>query len=161
MSNLLERKNVLKVKKYLENFDQSIKLIELNNTARTAQDAANSLNKEVGSIVKSLVFKDVDNYFYLCLVSGDKYICINKLSKILNKEIFKANADDVKKQTGFSIGGVSPIAHVHSPFKVLIDKHLNRFQNIYAAAGHPFVVFEITFKKICIMTKGQIEIITV
>ena len=91
MSQLLERKSVLKVKEYLEYIDKSIKLIVLEESARTAVDAANSLKKDVGSIVKSLVFKSTEsNNYYLCLVSGDKYANINKISKhfyLLKKSI--------------------------------------------------------------------------
>ena len=81
MSNLINRKAVIKVKKFLNKFDQNIELIVLDETARTAIDAANSLKTEVGSIVKSLLFKDNDYNYYLCLVSGDKYASIHKLSQ--------------------------------------------------------------------------------
>ena len=157
MTNLLEKKNVLKVKNYLQKFDPSIKLIELNTTARTAQDAANSLKQEVGAIVKSLLFKNVEtNEYYLCLVSGDQYISLDKLSKIIGNKIIKANADECKEVTGFSIGGVPPVAHIHSPSRIFIDEKLNRFNKVYAAAGNPYVVFEITFEQLCQISKGNI-----
>ena len=157
MTNLLEKKNVLKFKNYLQKFDPSIKLIELNTTARTAQDAANSLKQEVGAIVKSLLFKNVEtNEYYLCLVSGDQYISLDKLSKIIGNKIIKANADECKEVTGFSIGGVPPVAHIHSPSRIFIDEKLNRFNKVYAAAGHPYVVFEITFEQLCQISKGNI-----
>ena len=159
MSNLLERKNVLKVKKFLYNFDKKIKLIVLDKTARTAKDAAKSLKiGEVGAIVKSLLFKDTEfNEFYLCLVSGDKYMSLEKLSKIIGKNIVKANADECKQVTGFSIGGVAPVAHLHSPSRIFIDENLNRFSMVYAAAGHPFVVFGITFENLCLITNAEIS----
>ena len=157
MTNLVEKKNVLKVKNYLQKFDPSIKLIELNTTARTAQDAANSLKQEVGAIVKSLLFKNVEtNEYYFCLVSGDQYISLDKLSKIIGNKIIKANADECKEVTGFSIGGVPPVAHIHSPSRIFIDEKLNRFNKVYAAAGHPYVVFEITFEQLCQISKGNI-----
>ena len=157
MTNLLEKKNVLKVKNYLQKFDPSIKLIELNTTARTAQDAANSLKQEVGAIVKSLLFKNIEtNEYYLCLVSGDQYMSLEKLSKIIGTKIEKANADECKEVTGFSIGGVPPVAHIHSPSRIFIDEKLNRFNKVYAAAGHPYVVFEITFEQLCQISKGNI-----
>ena len=159
MKNLLERKNVLIVKNYLKIFDPTIKLIKLNTTARTAQDAANSLKEEVGAIVKSLLFKTSKNEFYLCLISGDKYISEKKLETITQKIITKANADEVKKQTGFSIGGVAPVAHLTSPTRVFIDGNLRRFDTIYAAAGHPYVVFGISFHNLCSITKGEINTI--
>ena len=158
MSNLFEKKNVIKVKEYLNNIDDSIKLIILDETARTAEDAAKSLKKEVGAIVKSLLFKSTDtSEFYLCLVSGDKYISLEKLSKIIGHNVIKANADECKKITGFSIGGVSPVAHSHPPSRIFIDENLNRFDTVYAAAGHPYVVFGITFQKLCLITKGEVQ----
>ena len=158
MTNLLEKKNVLKVKNYLQKFDPSIKLIELNTTARTAQDAANSLKQEVGAIVKSLLFKNIEtNEYYLCLVSGDQYLSLEKLSKIIGNKIVKANADECKEITGFSIGGVSPVAHTHSPSRIFIDEKLNRFDMVYAAAGHPYVVFGITLDNLHNITKGEIN----
>ena len=158
MSNLLERKSVLKVKNVLNNFDEKIELIVLDETARTAKDAAKSLKREVGAIVKSLLFKNTEfNEFYLCLVSGDKYMSLQKLSKIIGKNIVKANADECKQVTGFSIGGVSPIAHLHPPSCIFIDENLNRFNMVYAAAGHPFVVFGITFDNLCLITKAEIN----
>ena len=158
MSNLLERKNVLKVKEFLKNIDDNLELIVLDETARTAEDAAKSLKKEVGAIVKSLLFKNIEiNEYYLCLVSGDQYLSLEKLSKIIGNKIAKANADECKEITGYSIGGVSPVAHIHSPSRIFIDEKLNRFDMVYAAAGHPYVVFGITFDNLCSITKGKIS----
>ena len=98
---------MLVVKDYLLNIYPNIELVVLDDSARTAQDAANSLNQDVGSIVKSLLFKNTDNDYFLCLVSGDKYLSIDKLSKITGCKILKAGADEVKTQTGFSIGGAT------------------------------------------------------
>ena len=158
MSNLLERKNVIKVKKFLYNFNKEIELIVLDETARTAKDAGISLKKEVGAIVKSLLFTNTEfSEFYLCLVSGDKYMSLEKLSKIIGKNIVKANADECKEVTGFSIGGVAPVAHLHTPTRIFIDENLNRFNMVYAAAGHPFVVFGITYDNLCLITKAEIK----
>ena len=158
MSNLLKKNTVLRVKEFLLKNFPSIELIQLDETARTAQDAANSLKKEVGAIVKSLLFKNVEkNEYYLCLVSGDQYMSLDKLSKKIGNKIIKANADECKEITGFSIGGVSPVAHANSPTRIFIDKNLNKFDLIYAAAGHPYVVFEITFDSLCSITKGEIS----
>ena len=158
MSSLLERKNVLKVKKFLKNIDDSFELIVLDETARTAEDAAKSLKKEVGAIVKSLIFKNIESdEYYLCLVSGDQYLSLEKISKIIGNKITKANADECKEVTGFSIGGVPPVAHIHSPSRIFIDEKLNRFNKIYAAAGHPYVVFGITFDNLHLITKGEIN----
>lgn len=157
MTNLLEKKSVRIVKDFLNNIDDSLKLIVLDKTARTAEDAAKSLKKEVGAIVKSLIFKNIEtNEYYLCLVSGDQYLSLEKLSKIIGTKIVKANADECKEITGFSIGGVSPVAHTHSPSRIFIDEKLNRFDMVYAAAGHPFVIFGITVDNLHSITKGEI-----
>ena len=161
MNNLLEKKTVKTVGTFLKKYDHNIKLITLDETARTAKDAASSLNKEVGAIVKSLLFKNNKTKdYYLCLISGDKYADTNKISKLVNKEIEKANADECKEFTGFSIGGVSPIAHDNIPTKIFIDESLNRYEMVYAAAGHPYVVFGISYNKLCDITKGNITNIT-
>ena len=158
MSDLLKRTAVLKVKEFLEKNLSDIELIQVENTARSAQDAAKSLKKEVGAIVKSLLFKSVEtNEYYLCLVSGDQYMSLEKISKITGNNITKANADECKEITGFSIGGVSPVSHKHSPSRIFIDEKLNRFDMVYAAAGHPYVVFGITFDNLCSITKGKIS----
>ena len=156
MSNLLEKKSVLKVKDYLEKHFPSSNLIQLENTARTANDAASSLNCEVGAIVKSLLLR-TDKDFILCLVSGDKRCSLNKVKKIINnKDVSMANADQVKEQTGFSIGGVSPIGHLEK-INILVDKSLSRFENIYAAAGHPHSIFKITYNQLLNLTGGKEE----
>ena len=67
-----------------------------------------------------------------------------------------ANADQVKSQTGFSIGGVSPVAHLEKT-KILIDSSLSRYENVYAAAGHPNSIFKITYKQLIKLTEGQEE----
>ena len=90
MPNFLEKKNVKKVKEFLKLNIEEIDLINLHTTGRTAEDAANSLNQSVGSIVKSLILKLNNNNFILCLVSGDKFISLKILSKLLKSEIYKA-----------------------------------------------------------------------
>ena len=155
--SLLEKKTVRTVIDYLQNFDSNLSPISLNMTARTARDAAQSLDVEVGAIVKSLVFKPSNKkFYYLCLVSGDKFVSLNKLSLYFNDEVKKASANEVKINTGYSIGGVPPVAHINPPTQVLIDKNLKRFNKIYAAAGHPFVVFGISFEQICQITNAKV-----
>ena len=131
----------------------------LKTTARTAQDAASSLKCEVGAIVKSLLFK-AENSFLVCLIAGDRRCSLNKLKKILKKkDVAMANADEVKKNTGFSIGGVAPVAHITN-LNVLIDKSLNRFKFLFAAAGHPNCIFRITYEELIKITNGSEEEIT-
>ena len=159
MENILKKEPVQRVQKKLDEYNQNLKAVVLNSSARTAQEAAESLNTEVGSIVKSLLFKTEDG-FVLCLVSGDKRCSLNKLKKIKNqKDISMANADQVKEVTGFTIGGVSPIGHLHK-IEIYIDNELSRFKSIYAAAGHPNCIFKIDFDNLISITKGSIKNIT-
>ena len=153
MENILEKESVKRVNNFLKQFDSSLQITVLDKTARTAKDAANALNCEVGAIVKSLVLRANDS-FLLCLVAGDKRCSLNKLKKILQKkDVSMANADEVKENTGFSIGGVAPVAHV-TKLNILIDKSLSRFDYIFAAAGHPNCVFKINYKDLINITNG-------
>ena len=159
MENILNKEPVQRVQKKLDEYNKDLKAVVLNSSARTAQEAAKSLNTEVGSIVKSLLFRTEDG-FVLCLVSGDKRCSLNKLKKIKNqKDISMANADQVKEVTGFTIGGVSPIGHLHK-IEIYIDNELSRFKFIYAAAGHPNCIFKIDFDNLISITKGSIKNIT-
>ena len=154
MENLLDKESVRRVIKVLTDFDPSLKVEVLNSSARTAVDAATSLNCEVGAIVKSLLLR-TDDSFILCLVSGDKRCSLNKIKKMINKkDVSMANADQVKSQTGFSIGGVSPVAHLEK-IKILVDSSLSRYENVYAAAGHPNSIFKITYKQLIKLTEGK------
>ena len=154
--SLLNKEPVKRAEKALKEFDKTLSVTELENTARTALEAAKSLNCEVGAIVKSLLFKNGDNYF-LCLVSGDKRCSLNKLKKFFNsKDLSMASPNDVKEQTGYTIGGVSPIGHKNS-LQILVDRSLNRFEDLFAAAGHPNCIFKINFVDLIKITNGSIE----
>ena len=154
--SLLDKEPVKRVEKFLKNFDKSLEVIFLENSARTAQDAATALGCDVGAIIKSLLFKTEDS-FILCLVSGDKRCSLNKLKKIKNKkDVSMASPEDVKTQTGFSIGGVSPVGHLEK-IEIIIDNSLERFNELFAAAGHPNCVFKINFSNIQKITNGKVE----
>ncbi len=160
MYDLLQKKSVQIIDRYIKKNYKNKSIIILKETARTANDAANSLGVNVGAIVKSLLFKTIiDNKFYLCLISGDKILSIQKFSNILKSNIKIANAKEVKDITGFSIGGVPPIAHKNI-IPIYIDNLLSRYEKIYAAAGHPYCVFEITYKDLCNITNGYVEDLT-
>ena len=152
---VLNKEPVKRVKRVLKDFDSSLDVVELNTSARTAIDAANSLNCKIGAIVKSLLFKTGKNF--LCLVAGDKKCSLKKLKKIANlNDIKMASPDEVKQHTGYTIGGVSPVGHL-SDLQIFIDTTLDRFEKIFAAAGHPNCVFEISFNNLIKLTNGKIE----
>ena len=157
--SLLDKEPVKRAEKSLKNFDQSLEVIALDKSARTAQDAATALDCNVGAIVKSLLFKTNDS-FILCLVAGDKRASLSKIKKIINKKnVSMANPEDVKSQTGYTIGGVSPIGHLKQ-IEIIIDNSLERFNELFAAAGHPNCVFKINFTNIQKITNGKVENIT-
>ena len=157
--SLLDKEPVKRAEKSLKNFDQSLEVIVLDKSARTAQDAATALDCNVGAIVKSLLFKTNDS-FILCLVAGDKRASLNKIKKIINKkDVSMANPEEVKSQTGYTIGGVSPIGHLKQ-IEIIIDNSLERFNELFAAAGHPNCVFKINFTNIQKITNGKVENIT-
>ena len=156
MENILNKEPVQRVQKKLDEYNKELRAIVLNSSARTAQQAAESLNTEVGSIVKSLLFK-TESGFVLCLVSGDKRCSLNKLKKIFNsKDLSMASPDEVKDQTGYTIGGVSPVGHKNK-LEILVDESLNRFKNLYAAAGHPNCIFKINFDELLNLTNGKVK----
>ena len=156
MEDLLNKEPVKRVQEFITQFDSKLKILTLDTTARTAKDAAESLGCEVGAIVKSLVFR-ADDTFLICLVAGDKRCSLNKLKKVIDKkDVCMANADEVKVNTGFSIGGVAPVAHLKK-LNILIDQSLGRFQSVFAAAGHPNSIFKIEYDKLVQMTKGEVK----
>ena len=120
--------------------------VMLDDAARTAQQAADALGVGVGQIAKSIVFRrKSDDAAVLVVTSGDKRVDEKKLEVLVcpdGKRLGRADAEFVKSKTGFSIGGVSPLAHA-TPVVLLIDQSLFRFDQIWAAAGHPNAVFEL------------------
>ena len=157
--SLLDKEPVKRVEELLKKFDNNQKVIELETSARTALEAASSLGCEVGAIVKSLLLK-AENKFILCLVAGDKKASLKRIKKDLKiKDVSMASADEVKNVTGYTIGGVSPLGHLNK-LDIFIDNSLKRFENLYAAAGHPNCVFKINFVDLQKITLGTIKEIT-
>ena len=153
---LLDKEGVKRVEKSLKEFDPKQNVIILKSSARTALEAARSLDCEVGAIVKSLLFK-TEKTFTLCLVAGDKKASLSKIKKELNiKDSEMASAEEVKDITGFTIGGVAPIGHLKK-INILIDNSLKRFNSLFAAAGHPNCVFKTNFVDLKKITNGSIK----
>ena len=114
----------------------------LDGAARTAQEAADGLGVLLGQIAKSVIFKrKEDGVAVLVVTSGDRRVDEKKVSALVGK-VGRADADFVKVQTGFTIGGVSPVAHLNPPV-TLLDQDLWRFEVVWAAAGHPHGVFQL------------------
>ena len=156
---LLEKEPVKRAEKSIKEYNNEMSVIVLDSSAKTAIEAASSLGCEVGAIVKSLLFK-TENNFTLFLVSGDKKASLNKIKKTLNiNDASMASPDDVKNITGYTIGGVSPVGHLNK-IEIFIDHSLARFENLYAAAGHPNCVFKTNFDDLQKITNGFIKDIT-
>ena len=153
---LLDKEPVRRDGRIIKEFDKNLSVSVLETSARTALEAASSLGCEVGAIVKSLLFK-TDNKFSLFLIAGDKKASSKKIKKNIEfNDVSMATAEDVKKITGFTIGGVSPVGHLEN-IDIYIDNSLNRFDFLFAAAGHPNCIFKINFSDLKKITKGTIE----
>ncbi|PUE54020.1 YbaK/EbsC family protein [Limnohabitans parvus] len=133
---------VQRVAQALQDAAHSHAPVMLDGAARTAQEAADGLGVQLGQIAKSVIFKrKEDGMAVLVVTSGDRRVDEKKVSALVGK-IGRADADFVKAQTGFTIGGVSPLAHLNPPV-TLLDQDLWRFEEVWAAAGHPHGVFRL------------------
>lgn len=156
MSNLTNPA-VKKVRKALSDAGLSDIVIELEESARTAADAARATGAELGAIVKSLVFL-IGEQPVLALVAGDHTCLPENLPRAFNLEgeVRKTDAAEVKAATGYSIGGVAPVA-LDTEVPVVIDVSLKRFDTLYAAAGHPYCVFPVTMAELKKLTGGIVS----
>ena len=125
--------------------------VMLEDAARTAQQAADALGVALGQIAKSIIFRRLsDDAAVLVITSGDRRVDQKKVEALVGP-LGRADAAFVKAATGFSIGGVAPLAHA-KPCVTLMDEDLFRFDDIWAAAGHPHAVFQLTPNQLCFMT---------
>jgi len=128
----------------------------LDIAARTAQEAADALGIGVGQIAKSVVFRrKADDAAVLVVTSGDRKVDERKLAALVGA-VGRADAEFVKASTGFTIGGVSPVGHANKPV-LLIDRELFRFEEIWAAAGHPNGVFRLSPQALAQLTGAPVE----
>ena len=133
--------------------------VMLDGAARTAQQAADALGVELGQIAKSIVFRrKADDVAVMVVTSGDQRVDERKVEALVcpdGKRLGRADAEFVKAKTGFSIGGVSPVAHAE-PLLILVDQSLFRFEEIWAAAGHPNAVFSLTAEALVRLSGAQV-----
>jgi prolyl-tRNA editing enzyme YbaK/EbsC (Cys-tRNA(Pro) deacylase) len=127
-----------------------VEVVVLEDSARTAAEAAQAVGVEVGAIVKSLVFRDGDGEPVLVLVSGD-----NRCDEAL-LGVTRADAAGVREVTGYAIGGVPPVGHP-APLRTVVDERLGRFETVWAAAGTPHAVFPVSFDDLVRLTRGEIR----
>ena len=134
----------------------NLEVLELPSSTRTAQEAANTIGCQVGQIAKSLVFRGLNSACCILVVaSGINRVDEIKIGELLGEPIGKADADFVRENTGFAIGGIPPIGHLRA-LTIFIDEDLSRYQEIWAAAGTPNSVFKLTPKTLEAITKGRI-----
>jgi prolyl-tRNA editing enzyme YbaK/EbsC (Cys-tRNA(Pro) deacylase) len=126
----------------------------LDDSARTAKEAAAALDIEVGQIASSLIFL-ADGAPVLVVASGQHRVDTQRLATVLGvSQITKANADDVRAATGFAIGGVAPIGHPE-PLRTVIDVALSQYDEVWAAGGHPHYVFPTSYDELLRITGGE------
>ena len=145
-----------KVQQALEALGLALKVIEMPDSTRTAQEAAQAVGCEVGQIVKSLVFKTKRSRRPILVVaSGQNRVNEKKLEQLLGEPLGKADADFVRECTGFAIGGVPPVGHVQA-IETFVDQDLLAYDSIWAAAGTPRSVFCLTPADLVKMTAGKV-----
>ena len=129
--------------------------VMLDEAARTARQAADALGVELGQIAKSIIFRRrSDDAAVLVIASGDRRVDEKKVEALVGK-VGRADADFVRAKTGYAIGGVSPVAHATEPV-TLIDRELFRFEEIWAAAGHPHGVFRLRPQDLVVLTGAPV-----
>lgn len=154
VSETTEQQSVIKVRAALALLGARGEVRALDDSARTAKEAAAALGIEVGQIASSLIFL-ADGEPVLVIASGGHRVDTTQLAAVLGvNEITKANADDVRAATGFAIGGVAPVGHPH-PLRTVVDIALSRYDEVWAAGGHPHYVFPTSYDELLRITAGE------
>ena len=155
MDGVLEKAAVKRVTAALLKHGCAGQIKVLSDSARTAAEAAAALGIEVGQIASSLIFKLPDGSPLLIITSGRHRVDTDLVASNLGiEELGRVDADYVKEQSGFSIGGVAPIGWV-SPATILIDQALNDYDVVWAAAGHPHAVYPTSFAELLAITSAK------
>lgn len=156
MDGVLEKSAVKRVQKFLidNNVDGEIKV--LSDSARSAAEAAAALGIEVGQIASSIIFKLPNERPLLIITSGRHRVDTNLVANQIGvSNLMRVDADYVKDNSGFSIGGVAPVGWLNSPEMIIIDKALSEYEVLWAAAGHPHAVYPTTYDELikCTLAK--------
>lgn len=154
MSEQTDQQSVIRVRQALQLLGARGEIRRLDDSARTAKEAADALGIEVGQIASSLIFL-ADDEAVLVIASGGHRVDTLLLASILEvNEISKATADDVRRATGFAIGGVAPVGHPE-PLRTIVDIALSRYDEVWAAGGHPHYVFPTSYDELLRITAGE------
>jgi prolyl-tRNA editing enzyme YbaK/EbsC (Cys-tRNA(Pro) deacylase) len=149
-----------KVQRALQALGLTLQVVELPNSTRTAAEAAEAVGSQLGQIVKSLVFRgEVSGKPVLILASGANRVNLESVTGLVGEPLGKADADYVRQQTGFAIGGVPPLGHSQA-LDAWIDEDLFQYTEIWAAAGTPNAVFRLAPADLLRMTGGRVVKIT-
>jgi len=147
----------IQFQKTLSNFGIESKIKEFSESTRTAQEAADAIGCELGQIIKSLIFKGANSgEGILVLTSGKNRVDKSLIHEVFDEKLTKADANFVKEQSGYSIGGVPPFGLRHT-FRVVIDQDLSEYDILWAAAGSPHAVFPISFTELCNASLGIVS----
>ena len=156
MEHILERASVMRAAEAMKSLGVQGSIVALSESARTAQEAADSLGVEVGQIASSLIFKLPSGGALLIITSGRHRVDTNLVAQKLQIDsLGRVNADFVKEISGYSIGGVSPLGWISKPEVILIDEALNDYDVVWAAAGHPHAVYPTTYAEMIQCTGAQ------
>ena len=156
MDGVLEKSAVKRVVAAKEKFDITGEIKVLTETAKSAAEAAAGLGIEVGQIASSIIFKLPDNSPLLVITSGRHRVDTELVaSKLGIEKLERVDADYVKENSGFSIGGVAPIGWINTPSITLIDEALNDYEVVWAAAGHPHAVFPTSYSELLSCTQAK------
>lgn len=156
MEKILENASVIRVQNFLTNAGLTSQIVALSDSARTAAEAAEALGIEVGQVASSIVFKLPNETPLLVITSGRHRVDIKLVASALGVEkLHRADADFVRDASGFAIGGVSPLGWISKPEIILIDEALNDYDVVWAAAGHPHVVYPTTYVELIQCTGAQ------
>lgn len=149
-----EQQSVLRVREALSRLGARGEVRALDDSARTAREAADALGIEVGQIASSLIFL-ADGEPVLVIASGGHRVDEMQLAMVLEvNDITKASANEVRKATGFAIGGVAPVGHPE-PLRTIVDIALSRYDEVWAAGGHPHYVFPTSYDELLRITAGE------
>ena len=149
-------KEAQKVQNTLDKFGINLEVVELPDSTRSAEDAAQAIGCKIGQISKSLIFVTVDNGNPILVVaSGPNRVDEIRVGKIVGQRIKLASPEFVLQQTGFPVGGVPPVGHKE---KILtyIDRDLVQFDEIWAAAGTSHAVFRLAPQDLIRITEGNV-----
>lgn len=155
MNNLL-RNSACKVQEELNKYGLELNVIEMKESTRTAQEAAETIGCQAGQIAKSLIFKGKQtNNPILVIASGTNRVNEKKIKEYIGESIVRPDAAYVLEKTGYAIGGIPPVGH-KTNMNCFIDEDLLQYDEIWAAAGTPLAVFQLTPKILTDITQGKV-----